>query len=139
MLVRAISRSQEARVLLVPEIEVIARDKAMMAALFEEGRTRAQANQLKFEAAHLLAQLAEVQKDADTAAEFYHLAIGLNRDPNKLLQLELAKMYLTLHKFQLAIDTCNELLATKRLNRERKVESLLLPRALSAGQRQTNR
>ena len=117
---RGIARGDEAIASLEPEIKAISEDKALVALLIEAGRTRAKANRLKFEEAYLLAKFAAaLKKKADACAEFYELAISLNRNgtrPTILIQIEMADTLLKLRKYQLAIDVYKEILTNRQLN-----------------------
>ena len=119
VLVRGFARGREAMEMLEPEVESLTKDKALMTLMFEEGRTRANASELKFEEAYLLAKFALALKDAETSGEFYRLALSLNRNANGssiLIQLEMAEMFLKLRKYSQAVEAYNEVLAAKGLN-----------------------
>lgn len=116
---RGFARGEEAISSLEPEVKAIAEDKALMTALVETGKARAKAHRLKFEEAYLLAKFAAALKEADATAEFYELAISLNRNanrPNVLIQMEMADTLLRLRKYKLAIDVYNEILTNRQLN-----------------------
>lgn len=116
---RGFARGDEAIASLEPEIKAISEDKDLMTSLIEAGRARAKANRLKHDEAYLLARFAAALKEADAAAEFYELAISLNRNgtrPSILIQIEMADTLLKLRKYKLAIDVYKEILTNRQLN-----------------------
>jgi len=116
---RGVARGEEALAALEPELQALSKDKPLLNALLDAGRARGKLGQLKYEEAYLLAKFAATLKDADSAGEFYRLAISLNRNgrrPSVLDQLEMAEMFQKLKKHRQAVEVCNEILATRQLN-----------------------
>ena len=115
---RGFTHGDEAIAALAPEVVALSKDEALVALLIESGRARVKSNQLKFEQAYLLAKFAAAVNNADAASEFYHLAVSLNRDPRRSVDIhfEMVRALLLLRKYEQAADACKELLATKQLN-----------------------
>ena len=116
---RAFGKGAETIKEIEPEMQALSEDKELMDSLIEAGRARAKNDELKFEEAFLLANIAKTLKEADVSGEFYRKAIELNQNanlPSVLIQSEMAEMYLKLRRFKLAAETFEELLKSTQLS-----------------------
>ena len=116
---RAFAKGVETIKEIEPELQALSEDKALMESMFEVGRTRAKNEELKFEEALLLAEIASTLKEADVAGEFYQKAIDLNQNTNLpvvTLQIKMAEMYMKLRRYKQAATGFSEILKSPLLS-----------------------
>jgi tetratricopeptide (TPR) repeat protein len=96
------------------ELKAVAADEGLLKALLQAGRVQHQADppRLNFEKAYLLAKLAAERKLVDDAAEFFRVALTLDKDRMPILYSELGELYMKAHRYadavQVYVDAVNE-------------------------------
>lgn len=83
------------------ELKIIAADEALLKSLLDAGRAQHKADQTKlsFEKCYLLAKLAAERDLVDDAAEFYRIALTLDKDRMPSTYSELGELYMKARRY----------------------------------------
>ncbi|MFO0919519.1 MAG: tetratricopeptide repeat protein [Planctomycetaceae bacterium] len=84
------------------ELKAISADEELLKALLEAGRAQQQSDppEITFEKSYLLAKLAAERELIDDAAEFYRVAMKLDKDRLSIIYSELGELYLKAHRYK---------------------------------------